>query len=140
MGSKTGCGDFFPLELDAVLRPQRKADGSYAFTWTQMGAVLPATRIDSAKEAPVLSTEALAGYVGNYPLAPGFVLNVREQGGKLFAQATGQGAFPLDATAKDAFEAVAYGIEIRFLRGGGGQVESLELHQGGQVLRGTRQD
>lgn len=131
-------GDFFPLELDAVLRPQRRADGSYGFTWAQMGAVLPATRIDLAKQAPVLSAADLAGYAGHYPLAPGFVLSVREEGGRLLAQATGQGAFPLDAVAEDAFEAAAYGIEIRFLRGGDGQVESLELHQGGQVLRGKR--
>ncbi|MCA0198872.1 MAG: serine hydrolase [Proteobacteria bacterium] len=133
-------GDFYPLELDAVLRPQRKADGSYAFTWMQMGGAIPATRIDRAPKAPipVLTAAALAGYAGDYPLAPGFALNVREEGGKLLAQATGQGAFPLDAVAEDAFEAAAYGIEIRFLRDADGRVESLELHQGGQVLRGKR--
>src|SRR5699024_4883176 len=29
-------GDFFPLELDALLTPQKKANGEYGFTWTQM--------------------------------------------------------------------------------------------------------
>ena len=37
-------GDFYPLEFDAVLRPQRNADGSYGFAWMQSGAVIPATR------------------------------------------------------------------------------------------------
>ncbi|AKC85946.1 serine hydrolase [Pseudoxanthomonas suwonensis] len=132
-------GDFFPREVDALLSPQRRADGSYDFTWTQMGGVIPAVRIDrTAAAAPALSPADLAAYAGDYPLMPSFSLNVREQNGVLHAQATGQGAFPLEANAADTFEAPAYGIEIRFLRDAGGQVESLELHQAGQVLRGKR--
>ena len=38
-------GDFHPLAVDALLRPQRKADGSHAFTWMQGGGVVPATRL-----------------------------------------------------------------------------------------------
>jgi D-alanyl-D-alanine-carboxypeptidase/D-alanyl-D-alanine-endopeptidase len=132
-------GDFYPLQLDAVLRPQRKADGTYGFTWMQMGAAFPATRVDSVKPAaPALSPADLKAYVGDYPLMPSFSLAVRESGGTLQAQATGQGAFPLQASGPDTFEAPAFGIEIHFKRGGNGQVESLELHQGGQVLRGPR--
>jgi CubicO group peptidase (beta-lactamase class C family) len=132
-------GDFFPLAFDAVLRPQRKADGSYGFTWMQSGAAIPATRVDRATpKAPSLSVAELAAYAGDYRLAPSFSLDVREQDGRLHAQATGQGAFPLDATAVDAFEAPAYGIEILFHRDGAGEVESLELHQAGNVLRGVR--
>ncbi|MBO9715351.1 MAG: serine hydrolase, partial [Pseudoxanthomonas sp.] len=132
-------GDFFPVALDAVLRPQRRADGSYGFTWMQMGAMFPATRLDRATKAPSLSAAELAAYAGDYPLMPSFSLNVRERDGRLYAQATGQGAFPLDATAVDTFEAPAFGIEIVFHRDGGGQVESLELHQAGHVMRGQRQ-
>ncbi len=133
-------GDFHPLQLDAILRPQRKADGSYVFTWHQMGGVMPATRTDvPGAAAPTLDAAALQAYAGEYPLMPGFVLSVREQGGVLQAQATGQGAFPLAASGTDAFEAPAYGIELRFVRGADGKVGALELHQGGQVLRGQRQ-
>lgn len=134
-------GDFFPLELDALLTPQKKANGEYVFTWTQLGAVLPATRIAANGEsapAPALSDEQLAAYAGDYPLMPGFVLTVRARDGKLHAQATGQGEFPLDASAADTFEAAAYGIEIVFKRDADGDVISLDLHQGGQVLSGTR--
>lgn len=133
-------GDFYPLEFDAVLRPQRKADGSYLFTWRQSGAVLPAKRIDASKKAPfVPPAAALKDYPGAYPLAPGFVLTISERDGRLFAQATGQGAFPLDAVEKDAFEAAAYGIELRFERDGDGKVGGLILQQAGQTLRGQRQ-
>ena len=54
-------------------------------------------------------------------------------------QATGQGEFPLQASGKDTFEAAAFGIEIVFQRDAAGTVTSLELHQGGQLTRGTRQ-
>ncbi|MBO9715516.1 MAG: serine hydrolase [Pseudoxanthomonas sp.] len=133
-------GDFFPLAFDAVLRPQRRVDGSYGFTWMQSGAAIPATRVDHAtSKAQSPSAAELAAYAGDYPLMPSFSLNVREQGGRLYAQATGQGAFPLDATAVDTFEAPAFGIEIVFRRDAAGKVESLELHQAGHVMRGVRQ-
>lgn len=134
-------GDFFPLEIDAILRPQKEASGDHGFTWTQMGGVFHAMRIaedGTVGEVEVLSESALQAYAGDYPLMPGFVLAVRAHGGKLHAQATGQGEFPLDATGKDTFEAAAFGIEIVFKRNGAGNVTSLELHQGGNVLSGKR--
>ncbi|MGY0505095.1 serine hydrolase [Luteimonas sp. e5] len=136
-------GDFFPLQLDAVLKPQQTRRGEYAFTWTQMGAMIPARRIDGAagqrSAAPELSAQALQEYAGEYPLLPGFVLSVRAGDRRLHARATGQGEFALEHAADDAFEALAFGIEIVFQRDAAGKVVSLELHQGGQVLRGDRQ-
>jgi serine-type D-Ala-D-Ala carboxypeptidase/endopeptidase len=61
-----------------------------------------------------------------------------EDGG-LKAQATGQGAFALQASDKDVFRADAFGIEIRFARGVDGAVNALALKQGGQTLQGPRQ-
>ena len=134
-------GDFFPLELDAVLTPHRKASGEYGFTWSQMGAVLPASRVAAAaprNAPPPLSAQALQAYAGDYTLLPGFVLSVRARDGGLHAQATGQGEFPLAQAGTDAFEAPAYGIEILFKRDDAGRVVALDLHQGGQVLSGRR--
>ena len=130
-------GEFFPIVVDALLKPQRKADGSYVFTWMQGGGALPATRLDGdagAASQPALDAAALAGYAGEYTLMPGFALTVRGRDGKLFAQATGQGEFALDAAGEDRFEAAAFGIEILFKRDAGGEVDTLDLHQGGGVL------
>jgi serine-type D-Ala-D-Ala carboxypeptidase/endopeptidase len=44
-------GDFYPLQFDAVLRPKRKADGAYTFTWFQGGGAAEAERIGAP--APV---------------------------------------------------------------------------------------
>ena len=76
-------GDFYPLKFDALLRPKRKADGSYAFTWFQGGAVLEAERLDPpmAVASKWTPTEAqLADYVGDYPLMPNFALRVSATG------------------------------------------------------------
>lgn len=135
-------GDFYPLRFDAVLRPQRGADGRYAFLWLQGGGAMPATRIDAsapANAAATPSAEALKGYEGSYALMPALALTVRARDGQLFGQATGQGEFPLQAASKDVFEAPAFGIELRFKRDAAGKVDSLELHQGGRVMPGKRQ-
>jgi len=41
-------GDFYPLKFDALLRPKRKADGTYAFTWFQLGGAQEVERIGTA--------------------------------------------------------------------------------------------
>ena len=45
-------GDFFALAFDALLRPKRKADGTYSFIWIQGGGGLAAERIGPAAPAP----------------------------------------------------------------------------------------
>jgi D-alanyl-D-alanine-carboxypeptidase/D-alanyl-D-alanine-endopeptidase len=133
-------GDFYPLAFDALLRPQRKADGSYGFTWVQMGAALPAIRSDlTPKPAlPAPSSEELQAYAGDYPLMPEFSLKVFERDGRLFVQGSGQPALETAAVAKDVFTVDAVGAELRFERDAAGRVIAVELHQGGQVLRGAR--
>lgn len=130
-------GDFYPLEFDASIRTQKKSDGSYALLFLQGGGAFPLKRIDpntaakSALEKP--SVEQLQAYVGVYALAPNFDLKVFVENGSLMAQATGQGAFEVEAQAKDQFAADAYGIEIHFEREAKGAVKSLKLLQGGRT-------
>lgn len=132
-------GDFFPTQFDAVLTPRRASDGSYSIVWRQGGGTSVATRVtDIAPAAAPASEVPLADYAGDYTLMPGFVLKVDSVDGRLRAQATGQGAFPLDAIGTDRFAAPAFGIELHFKRDADDKVTSLELHQGGQVMRGER--
>ena len=98
----------------------------------------PRRPVDRPAVAPVLSPEQLRDYAGTWALMPGFDLVVREHEGVLHAQATGQGEFPLDPVAEDAFEAAAYGIEIRFSRDASGEVIRLDLHQAGDVMRAQK--
>jgi CubicO group peptidase (beta-lactamase class C family) len=133
-------GDFYPLAFDALLVPQRRADGRYGFTWRQGGGALPAVRKDPpAKAAPVLSPEQLQAYAGDYPLMPQFTLKVFERDGTLYIQGTGQQALPTTPVAADAFAVEQVGAEFVFERDTAGAVTAVTLKQGGQALRGEKQ-
>ncbi|MBD9478257.1 serine hydrolase [Pseudoxanthomonas sp. PXM02] len=138
--SYDSAGDFYPRDFDAVLRPQRGANG-YTFTWMQMGGALPATRIDKAVATPAFAVDpaTLRDYEGEYPLVPGFGLTVKVQGDALTIQGTGQPALPVQAVERDVFVMDAVGAEIRFERDAAGKVAALTLKQAGQQLRGEKQ-
>jgi hypothetical protein len=89
-------------------------------------------------DAPAVSADDLKAYAGDYPLMPGFVLNVRVEGATLMAQASGQGAFPLEARGEDTFAFDGAGIVIRFRRDAAGTVAGLALDQGGRTLDAER--
>jgi len=134
-------GDFYPLKFDALLRPKRKADGTYTFTWFQSGAVLDAERLGqpAAIASKWTPTEAqLADYIGDYPLMPNFGLRVSATGAKLFVQGTNQRSIEFVSVERDVFIAESVSAEIDFERDAGDKVVSLILKQRGQVLRGER--
>ena len=134
-------GDFYPLKFDALLRPKRKADGTYTFTWFQGGAALEAERTgpSAAVASKWTPTEAqLADYVGSYPLTPSFALRVFATGAKLFVQGTNQRSLEFASVERDVFVAESVSAEIDFERDAGGKVVSLTLKQRGQVLQGQR--
>ena len=81
-----------------------------------------------------LPVETLREYVGSYPLAPTFVIAITEEGGALFAQATGQGKAPIFATAKDDFFYKIVDARITFQRDAAGKVIGLTLHQNGRDM------
>ena len=71
-------------------------------------------------------------YPGVYQIADGFALTVYVDGDRLFAQATGQGAFPLTPLPDNEFVFPAAGIKIVFELGDSGNAINLVLHQGEQ--------
>lgn len=101
-------------------------------------ALLPSLPLPPVHKAIALPGAQLDAYAGQYTLAPGFVLTVSRQGDQLFAQATGQGGFPLFASARDAFFAKAAPITIDFERDAAGKINALVLHQNGQDHRAVR--
>lgn len=135
-------GDFYPFKFDAVLRPKRKADGTYTFTWFQLGGAVEAVRTGppatvASKWTP--TDEQLQDYTGNYPLTSAFALRIFATGEKLFVQGTNQRSLELAPVEQDVFVAESVGAEINFARDTSGKVVSLTLKQRGQVLRGERQ-
>jgi hypothetical protein len=134
-------GEFYPFEFDAILQPRRKVDGTYTFTWYQLGGIHQAERVGATVPAAVRPAPAeaqLKEYEGNYSFSRTLGLRVYASGPKIMAQGTGQA--PLEAAPfnKDIFVTEPIGAEIAFERDAGGKVIALTLNTRGQVLRGER--
>lgn len=127
-------GDFFPLAIDAVLRPQPQA-GGYRIAWLQGGSSVVARRTDAVRRvlAP-LRTDELMAYTGQYRVRDDMNLRVFVLGGRLWGQAGEQGAFPLERVMDDVFFAAQPEIELKFERQQG-QLSALVLRQGGVDTR-----
>lgn len=80
----------------------------------------------------------LEKYVGRYEIAPGFVLAINLENGQLFAQATGQSRFPLEARAPATFEAPAVPITMIFEQEGQQVAQAVLLQQNGQETNAGR--
>ncbi|MCW5898250.1 MAG: serine hydrolase [Flavobacteriales bacterium] len=101
--------------------------------WTRTNKPLP----EAPKEVAV-TEQQLDGLLGDYELAPGFIMSITREGTQLFVQATGQPRF--EAYAKSPLEFFLKVVDARivFNPGADGRAESLVLHQGGQEMPGPR--
>lgn len=95
--------------------------------------VLPSER----KEVP-LDPKVLDGYVGNYELAPKFILTVTREGERLITQATGQPKVPIFAESERGFFAKVVDAQITFVPDAQGRATELILHQGGRDMHAKR--
>lgn len=86
-----------------------------------------------------LAPADLAQYEGVYAIAPTFKITVFQDGDKLMAQATGQGANQIFAEGPDRFFLKVVDAQVRFERGDDGEVTSLTLFQGGQELAAPKE-
>lgn len=80
----------------------------------------------------------LERYVGNYELAPGFILTITKDGSQLKARATGQGANPIFAKSKNEFYYKTVDAQVVFNVNKAGAVESLTFYQAGQEINGKK--
>jgi D-alanyl-D-alanine carboxypeptidase len=77
-------------------------------------------------------------YVGEYELGPGFVLTVSREGDRLMTQATGQAKVEIFPSSETDFFLKVVDAQITFVRGPGGTVDQLVLHQGGRDMPAKR--
>ena len=77
-------------------------------------------------------------YVGEYELAPGFVLAITRDGDRLMEQATGQDRFEIFPSSETEFFLKVVEARITFVRGADGKVDQLVLHQGGRDMPAKR--
>jgi len=77
-------------------------------------------------------------YVGQYELAPGFILTVTREGDRLMTQATGQNKIEVFPISETEFFPKVVDARITFVRGADGKVDRLVLKQAGREMTGTR--
>lgn len=90
------------------------------------------------KEEITIDPRVLPDYVGEYELAPTFILTVTTKEDKLFAQATGQPQFEVFPESEDTFFLKVVAAKLVFDRDDSGKVIDVTLHQGGQEMKGMK--
>lgn len=91
-----------------------------------------------ARKIADVGPEILARYVGEYELAPDFVITVTLEDAKLMAQATGQEKFRIYAESESRFFYRAVDAQVTFVTNDRGTVEKLILHQNGRDAPGKK--
>ncbi|HEY0782961.1 MAG TPA: DUF3471 domain-containing protein, partial [Thermoanaerobaculia bacterium] len=77
-------------------------------------------------------------FVGSYELKPSFSIEISRDGGRFYAQATGQPRLEIVAESETSFAVKEVEAKIEFVRGADGKVQQLILHQGGHDQTGRR--
>ena len=80
------------------------------------------------------------GYVGNYQLAPNFVIAITRDGEHLFAQATGQPKFEIFPEGEKDYFLRVVDAQITFVADASGRATELILHQNGLDQHAKRTD
>ena len=106
-------------EIDAILNNQ-----PYEFPALRKEIELPAA--------------TLKEYVGEYQLAPNFIIKITIEDGQLIAQATGQGKVELFAERENFFFTKIVKMQIEFFKDANGKVTRMNLYQGGQQAQGKK--
>jgi CubicO group peptidase (beta-lactamase class C family) len=98
----------------------------------------PLTRPAAQRKEITLSADALQRFVGEYPLAPTFVITISRVGDNLFAQATGQPRFPLFAETPTTFFFKVVDAQLEFETDSTGNATAVVLVQNGARQRAVK--
>ena len=100
-----------------------------AQVFTKSDKPLPAAREEAAVDPKLYDR-----LIGDYELAPQFILTILRRGDKLISQATGQSEVELFPESETKFFLKVVDAQVDFVIDASGLVTGLVLHQGGQDL------
>ncbi len=106
-----------------------------------MGGIEKLKELGEKVEAPkdiVVPASILETYVGDYQLAPNFILTVTKEGDKMMTQATGQGKIEIFAESETKFYPKVMEAKIEFVKDEAGKVSKLILNQGGRTMEAKK--
>jgi len=88
----------------------------------------------------IVPVEVLETYVGDYELAPSFIITITRVDSHLFLQATNQPQFEIFASAQNEFYLKVVKASVTFNANSKGVIDSMTLHQGGQHIPGKKME
>ncbi|WP_055443247.1 serine hydrolase [Lacinutrix himadriensis] len=100
--------------------------------------VLESLGVTAAVKNVDVAPEVLDTYAGKYELAPNFIVTITRKENELFAQATGQPQFPIFASEVNKFYFKVVEASVVFNADEAGEITSMTLYQGGQVVPGKK--
>jgi CubicO group peptidase (beta-lactamase class C family) len=96
-------------------------------------------RLKTLERAPAtVDAKVFDAYVGEYEIAPGFVLRVFREADKFMTQATGQNKFEIFAESETTFSPRAFNAKLTFVKDSEGKVTGIRLTQGGKETNGKK--
>jgi len=128
-------GDFYPRTFSALLSPVFEQGRVDRALWRQGGGAVEVLRVQPLDKA---ASGLVAELLGEYELAPQFILRVFEDEGQLKVQGSGQPAITAQPAGADRLEIKAVGAVLEFKRDAAGRVVAALLQQNGQILEGKR--
>jgi CubicO group peptidase (beta-lactamase class C family) len=102
-------------------------------TYTRTAKPLPSERQEISLDPAIYDQ-----YVGEYELAPNFLVLITKEGDKLMGQATGQPKVELFPESETKFFLKVVDAQVEFVKDAEGKVTGLILFQGGQKLPGKK--
>ncbi len=95
--------------------------------------------IEVKEPEPVkVSVEIMKLYVGEYQLAPDFIITVTLDGEQLFTQATGQPKFEIFPESEDTYFLKVVEAKLKFNKDAEGKCTGLTLYQGGREMSANK--
>ncbi len=79
-----------------------------------------------------IDTKIYDSYIGEYELAPDFIVTITREDNRIFTQATGQNKFEIYPESKTKFFLKAFDAQVTFVKNEQGKVTELIMHQGGR--------
>ena len=95
-------------------------------------------QVPAERTVAKIDTKVYDDYVGEYQLSPTFSIAVTRDGDRLITQATSQGKHEAFPESESKFFLRVVDAQLTFVRGSGGKVTHLILHQGGRDQKGVK--
>jgi tetratricopeptide (TPR) repeat protein len=101
-------------------------------------AVETLKKLENPAAPATVDAKTFDTYVGEYELAPAFILRVFRDGDKFMTQATGQSEIEIYAESDGSFAPRTFPAKLTFIKDADGKVTSVKLSQGGRETIGKK--